>query len=171
LILEARGIVIASPETISANASAALLRAIYDPMVNVADGLREEYGELLERVVNGLLRLCAHAVRSGEQVLVRGAVAVQPVLDLYASVDVPLELAWGEYFEPTWTDVTQAVAAATAASGGRAVLSQRSAVRMVAGVVGVEDVDAELEAIRAEEQGAVDSVAGMLGATADGRTG
>ncbi len=156
IVLEARGIVIASPETVSANASAALLKELYAPMVAVADNYRDEYGDVLVAVINLLLRVAyTTEVHTPRSVRMRGLASAMPVLAklVVPMVDgsrewsgVPLEPQWGEYFEPTWQDVAASIGAATAGVAG-GVLSRRSAVRMVAPVVGIDDVDAELDAI------------------------
>lgn len=161
-ILEARGIVIVSPETVSANASAALMREIYAPMIAVADTYRDEYGAWLTRVVNLLLRVCASvASRPGSLVLLRGLAAALPLLAQFEIaldggrewLGLPLDLKWGPYFPPMPSDIAQTVTAASLAAGGAPVLSQRSAVAMVAAVTDIDDVDAELRAINGTEAG------------------
>lgn len=175
-IYESRGVVIASPEQISANASAALMRSLYEPMVGVADNLREEYGELLARVVSLLLRLCAApSVRDGG-VFVRGLAPALPALAraTVATVEgprwvgVPLECQWGEYFEPTWDDVSKATGAAMAANGGRPVLTHRQSVQLLARVAHSDDVDATLAQIQAEQAGERDAQGALLDRLATG---
>lgn len=143
-ILEARQIVIASPEQVSANASAALMESLHAPMVDHADTLRLEYGPALVEVVRMLLRICAHYQRTAPgSVLLDGIEALAG-----ANLDrLPIALTWGRYYEPTLSDLSQAVGAASIAAGGRAVLSHRTAVRFVASLFDVEDVDAELSQI------------------------
>lgn len=143
-ILEARQIVIASPEQVGANASAALMESLHAPMVDHADTLRLEYGPALIDVVKMLLRVMkAAAARGVGAVRIAGADALASL-----SLDaLTLSLAWGRYYEPTLSDISQAVGAASIAAGGAPVLSHRSAVRFVASLVDVDDVDAEVEAI------------------------
>lgn len=160
-ILDARGIVMASPETISANASAALMRTIHEPMVAVADNCREEWGEVLCDAVNLLLRVALTTRQRGGFVALKGLDDCAPVLSRCLVpvqgaagpvwVGLPLDLKWGEYWEPTWPEVTAAVAAATQANGGRAVLSLKQSVALVAPVLGVDDVDAQVDAIEGED--------------------
>lgn len=143
-ILEARQIVIASPEQAGANASAALMESLHAPMVDHADTLRLEYGPALIDVVKMLLRVMKVAAARGT-----GAVRIAGA-DALASLSLAtlsLSLAWGRYYEPTLSDISQAVGAASIAAGGAPVLSHRSAVRFVASLVDVDDVDAEVEAI------------------------
>lgn len=155
-ILEARGIVIVSPETVGANASAALMREIYAPMIAVADTYRDEYGAWLTRIVSMLLRVCwVAAARPGSLVLLRGLAAALPLLSRFEIapeggrewLGLPLDLKWGPYFPPMPSDIAQTVSAASLAAGGAQVLSHRSAVAMVAAVADIDDVDAELRAI------------------------
>lgn len=173
-ILEARSIVLASPETVGANASAALLKAIFEPTTAIADGLREEYGDVLCELVSLVLRVALHAHAAGGFVALDGLAAAAP--DLLACyrptaagpvwTGVPLDLAWGEYFEPTWADVQAAVTAASLGAGNRAVLTLEQAVRLVAKVAGSDDVAATLAALRAEDgeaQAATHAVMGALG--------
>lgn len=149
-VLEARQIVIASPEQVGANASAALMEALHAPMIDHADTLRLEYGPALIEVVKMMLLVCAHYHRSAP-----GSVLIEGV-ELLASLDVKrlaIALTWGRYYEPTIADIAQGIGAASIAAGGRDVLSHRSAVRFVASFLDVEDVDAELAAINGIAQG------------------
>jgi len=169
-ILEARQIVIVSPETISANASAALMREIYAPMISAADTYRDEYGAWLTRVVNMLLRVCAVAAsRPGALVLLRGLAAALPLLSQFEIaldggrewLGLPLDLKWGPYFPPMPSDVSQTIGAASVAAGGQPVLSHRSAVAMVAAMADIDDVDAELRAIlgtKSEDEAVLDAL-------------
>lgn len=139
-LCEAKGIVLASPEQVSANASAALLETLFEPMVAEADGLREEYGDLLCEVVNGLLRVVASdAARTGG-VWVSGYREALPALSRLSVdttegsvwVGAPLIPAWGEYFEPRWTEIQTAVQTAQAANGGKPVLTHKQSIQLVA---------------------------------------
>lgn len=64
--------------------------------------------------------------------------------------------AWPTMFPPTATDTLALVQTATTATGGKQVLSQRSAVKMLAAsaAVPVENVDEEVEAITEDTQAA-----------------
>lgn len=143
LLLEARQIVIASPEQVSANASAALMEALHAPMIDHADVLRLEYGPAVVEVVSMLLRILAsYEARASGSVRVEG---FGPIAQSLASAK--LTLTWGRYYEPTLADITQAVTAASVATGSMPVLSHPSAVRFVARLVGIDDVDAEVSKI------------------------
>lgn len=162
-ILETLGVVVADPETISANASAALQKQLYAPMLARCDGYRVLYGDALCEVVRMFVRLLRSPAVRGTPVRIEGWASVASALDALGD-DPPIDIAWGEYFDPTPADVQAAVAAAQAAVGGRPVVSHRTAVRYVASLLGVEDVDAEVAAIEAEEAGGADVATKMLGA-------
>jgi hypothetical protein len=158
-ILDAIGVIIADPDSLGkGDMSSKALHLVHAPMLDVADNLREEYGRALVRVLDLMLRLCATKAARDGGVLLASWEAALPALagrtrtrtDGRATwLPVPLKLTWGEYFEPSWSDVTAAVTAArTGVEGG--VLSRAQAVRMIAPVVGVSDVDEELEAVASD---------------------
>jgi hypothetical protein len=171
-VRESRGIVIAAPETVSANASAALMKALYEPTIAEVDNLREEYGPLLTDIVNLFFRLLASpAVRAGGA-FVRGLAALAPALALLSApageggsrwVGAPLECQWGEYFEPTWQDVTQAITAARSGLEG-GVLTRRQAVQLVARVAHSDDVERTVADIEREQGVASAAAERVLGA-------
>lgn len=179
-ILDARGIVIASPEQVAANASAALMHELFAPMVAVAAIYREEYGQLLADVVNLLLRVAATTAARGGFVALRGlrealpalARCVVPVADDAGRVaplwvGLPLELTWGPYFAPTALDRQQEAQAAVTATGGRPVLTPATALRSMAAAFGVKDVEAEIRALEggaADDQAAAHALLGRLAA-------
>lgn len=168
MILEVLGVVMADPETISANASAALQKQLYAPMLATCDDLRETWGDAIVQILNKLLALCGAVDPRVASVFVDGFAQAQPALRAQWSPagwkEIPLALQWGEYFDPTPADLQAAAAAATAANGGRPVLSHRSSVRYVAKLAGIEDVDAELAEIARDEAGGLDAVSKVLGA-------
>ena len=59
-----------------------------------------------------------------------------------------ITLNWPPYFPNTWQDTKQAVEAVQAARGGQsAIISRKTAVENVAPLLGITDVDAEMDAI------------------------
>lgn len=166
-ILEARSIVIASPETLSANASAALLRQVFEPMIGQADNYRDEYGDVLCEFVNMLLRLAVTCARRGQSVYLGGlAEALQPLLRCMSGAAwVPLQfsLAWGEYFEPTWGDVSNAITAARLGNGDEPVLTLEQSVRLVAPVIGVSDIERYLGELTGSNGANRDAAHALLG--------
>lgn len=175
VILDARGIVLATPEQVGANASAALLEQLFEPMIAEADNFREEYGPWLVEAVNLLLRVAMLEARRGATVLLPGLAAALPLLARFEVavggtptwVGLPLEPAWGRYFHPTAQDIGQTVDAARKANGDRPVLSLRRSLQLVAPVAGIDDLDAELAAIEAEEGRGHAATTAMLGALAE----
>lgn len=67
-----------------------------------------------------------------------------------------VDLNWGTYFPYTWADVEKGINAASKAIGNKPVASLRTAVQMVASMTGVENVDAELQAIEEDAEVALD---------------
>ena len=78
------------------------------------------------------------------------------------------ELAWPEYFPPTPADKNAAVTAASAATGGKPVLSQQTAVEQVATMYGVQPDE---EWARVQKDGASDQAKQLEQAKAFGSAG
>ncbi len=152
-ILEARAIVIASPETVGANASAALMESLHAPMVDHADTLRAEYELCVVEVVSMLLRICRAA---GAGVRLRSVVEALP----YLGTIPDLTLAWGRYYEPTLADISQAIGAAAVATGGAPLLTTKAALKWLANVASIDSL--EDEAALAEERAADSAVLDAL---------
>jgi hypothetical protein len=156
IVTDSIGVVIADPQTLGkGDLSARALSLMFGPMLDTASSLRVDYGDALCAIIDMMLRLVA-SQPSGVY-LATAESAREALAKLYAPVDgvptwmgCPIALQWGEFFEPSWTDVTAAVDAAQKATGGRPVLSQRAALRLVAPVVGVDDLDAEAGEIERE---------------------
>lgn len=162
-ILDAAGVVAPSNEEIaSAAKSAAALRILFAPMTAVCSLLRVSYGKGLEQVLRGLLRLAREIGVESLSLPVEyerlegddGAEMIAIKLTPGSSDDV--RLVWPPFFSPTWTDKQLAVTAAKEASGGKPVISHRTAVQAVAQLFGVEDPDEELEHIEEDSDRALD---------------
>lgn len=181
-LLDVAGVVIGDPEKMGAKAqSAAALKMLYLPMCNQCDLLRVQYGELIVAVLRGMLRAAKliNATAPGPILTTVDGRRVQqkPVVVLPPRIDVDegdmdpttgerpkeetmvertpgeldrIELKWPPYFQPTLTDVNQMVEATTKAKGQ--VISQRTAVKYVAGVFGVTDIDKEMAEIDVERE-------------------
>jgi len=159
VILDAVGVVLADPDLLGkGDLSSKALHLMHAPMLDVADNMREEYGRALCRILNAFLRLYQTAAARSAGVLLPSWEAALPALIARSQqrtdgtstwLPVPLSLTWGEYFEPSWSDVTSAVTAArTGVEGG--VLSRAAAVKMLSAVSGVADAKAEAAAIAAD---------------------
>ena len=154
IVTDSMGVVIADPQTLGkGDLSARALTLMFGPMLDTASAIRVDYGEAFVLILDTMLRLMSeHATGVYVATLdaARGALAKMRRATEgggVAWVATPLTLAWGEFFEPSWADISAAIDAATKATGGRAVLSQRAAMRLVAPVVGVDDLDAEVEEV------------------------
>ena len=128
------------------------------------DELRGTYGDGACKLLKGLLRQ-ARALPEGAVVLrpVAEAEAAQEPGDVEKKLVTPVlgkgedvTLVWPTYFSPTWPDKQAAVTAVQTASGGKPLISQKTALRSVADLFGVEDVDAELAAVEEDAEAAMD---------------
>jgi hypothetical protein len=167
------GVVMVDPATLGGgDLSARALAMLHGPQLDTADNLRVEYGGALVEIVSQFLRLCAGAaaadagVRLSSWDKARGALAKCWAIgaDKAPEWNPPaITLAWGEYFEPGWSDISAAVDATTKAVDGR-VMSRKAAVGMLAPLVGTVDAAAELEAIDADEGASREAVRSTLDA-------
>lgn len=173
VLTDALGVVLADPQVIGrGDISAKALEIMLGPMLDTVGVLRVEYGDALVAVVDTVLRLCADPT-IGRGVYLATLTEAMPVLTrLHMAredgatswIGAPLALAWPDIIKPSWSDVSAAIDAASKATGGRAVLSQRAAMRLVAPVVGVDDLDAESEALEQELGGDTAAMRDALGA-------
>ena len=173
VITDALGVVIADPQVLGrGDLSAKALEIMLGPMLDTASVLRVEYGAALLSILDTVMRLCADPV-IGRGVYLPTLRAAAPVLArLYAAredetsawLGAPLALRWPDMIEPSWSDVTAAVDAAQKATGGRPVLSQRAALRLIAPVVGVEDLDAEAADVSREAGADAETMRETMGA-------
>lgn len=171
IVTDAMGVILAQPGDLGGNAmSSKSLALMFAPMLATVDEMRVSYGEVLCEIVAQLLRWC-HVTARG--VYLSRLDAARPALaSMNADVDggasqwmgSALTLQWGEFFEPSWQDISAAVDAATKITGGARVASQRAALRLVSQVIGVDDVDAEVAEIERETGGAEASMRETLAA-------
>jgi hypothetical protein len=181
--LDVAQVILADPEKLSGAAqSAAALRILYAPMLSRCDVLREQYGQAIVAVVEGLLEMARHYGQVREEG--GGYVELAPRFEV-ETVEVEEEgengqpmtrleqqrrqiarepgegeqirLAWPPYFPPTWQDKKTATEAAKLANGGKAVLSQRTSLEAVAGLYGVEDLEAELHEMHEDSERAIEA--------------
>ncbi len=171
VVTDNMGVVMVDPATLGGgDLSARALAMLHGPQLDTADNLRVEYGDALVEIVSQLLRLCAGAAAAADGVRLsawekaRGALAKCWAVGTDGAREwnpPALTLAWGEYFEPGWGDISAAVEASTKAVEGR-VMSRASAVRLLAPLVGTLDEAAELDAIDADEGASHDAVRATL---------
>jgi hypothetical protein len=157
---DATGVLLADPDVMGkGDLSARALTLLHAPMLDLADVLSADYGPALVTMVSHWLRLIATNpgavhIASAQDPAAQAALArfwTRDAKGALAWLTPPLTLAWGPYFEPSGEEIAQRIDAAQKAAGGAAVASRRTAVALVAQVTGVEDVDAECEAIDAEQ--------------------
>ena len=164
------GVVLADPDTLGrGDLSARALTLMFGPMLDTCDNLRATYGDAIVLILGQLLRLCAGAEALQGGVHLQSWVDAQPALSkMFASKVVPateegsepatvtvwvnptVSLGWGDYFSPSWSEVSSAVEATSKATGGKPVLSQRQAVTLLGKITGVSNVEDELAQLAAE---------------------
>jgi hypothetical protein len=169
-IRDVSGVVIANPEEISsASKSAAALKMLYQPMLAEADIYREQYGQLLVEMVRGMLRASRRVATAPGQIEITSdgqVVQQRPTVLLNDRVESKedgsiqlvrrtpgsserVSLEWPPYFPATPADRDLAVTTLNKAKGQ--LLSDQTAVRVAAPLFGVQDPEAELEAIELEK--------------------
>mgnify|MGYP003347925525 FL=1 len=177
VLTDASGVVLFDADSLGGGDLAArTLQLMHAPMLDHADNLRVEYGDALTRIVSMMLRvLSSKAARDGGVMLTSYDVAL-PALDRLVGADATtgarrwigpaLSLAWGDYFAPSAADKAAAVDLAVKATGGKPVLTTRTAVTSLAQMFGVSDVDAEVDGVEREsgaDRSAVASTLASLG--------
>jgi Phage portal protein, SPP1 Gp6-like len=173
-VLEECQVVIPREDKITGAAqSAAAMRILYRPMIARCDTLRDQYGDLIVRLLEDVRRIAAQ-VRAKPAYDVLGADGqakkvkdtLVPDLDPGA-LDNAVTLRWPEYFALTSQDVKDTTATAQAASGGKQVISHKTAVEYVGRLYGVADTDEELKAIEADSEAEASRATDALNAEAD----
>ena len=179
----------------AAGTSALAIRLVYAPMLDKSDILREQYGLALERLLEQMIasarsRMTEPAYElnpeTGEQKRIDYVLKLPPrvvesdVLDEQGQptgdtqIDYierkpgeggDVELAWGPYYRDTATDRQAAIMTLMTSSGGKPVLSHKSAVEMAAAIYGldpIEEWETVLKQLRAEELAAQMADAAMV---------
>lgn len=174
--LDAASVVLADPDKLSGAAqSAQAMRILYAPMLARCDLYREQYGEFgIKPIVCDMLRasraiLASPVVEGPDGDRSQPAVVLPPrvvegkVVERKPGTADTIVLNWNPYFAPTWTDIGQAVTATQTASGGKALISQRTGVAAVQSLFGVHDVNAEIEAIHEDAEHAMETTMRAMG--------
>lgn len=140
LAMEAMGGNRASPEKLGAPASGEAQKVMWHPTVMLADNLRNTYG------VEGLLTLMRLVLKATKKypLIIMG----QKVSNLRD--DIMLTLKWPPFFPPTATDRAGLVTATRSALEG-GIMSKETAVKSLASLYDVEDIEEELNKIKVDE--------------------
>jgi hypothetical protein len=157
--LDEAEVVLLDPDKLSgAGVSAASLRVRFEPMLAKCDLLRDQYGDAIVTLVTELLR-------SGRRL----GVPLAPKFEKGAEVprtwgqSEAVELTWPAYFVAGPDDKKTATDTAVAATGGKPVLSQRTAIeRLLASPLDIQDVDAEVEALHEESEEMTERAAKLM---------
>lgn len=164
---EAQCVVPREDKITGAAQSAAAMRILYRPMIAKCNLLRGQYGPAITRTLQDILQVARKIRERVTRVVDQSGgwirdeqESVTPALD--PGVSDLVTLRWPEYFEPTAVDIKDAVSTAQAASGGKEVISHKTAVDYTARLFGIHDVDAELEAIEEDQQKQADQAAELM---------
>lgn len=164
------GVSMVDIETLKGAPSGEALRRIFQRTLKTAATLRRDYAKGL------IVPLCQGVLASARTLLSRGfTLDVPPRVTREAEHEVKVEprtpgksgfvqCVWPDPFPPTMTDLQAMVTTAGAATGGKQVMSRRTAVAWLAGSpLPITNVDAELEAIEEDEEASAERQQTMLG--------
>lgn len=145
----------ATPELAVGRISGVVLEFLYSPMMALAADLRDDLGEDgFAVLLNLALRMVMVLVERGEDVWVPGVGdAVEVLRKAQRSgmwLDVPLDIQWPPFFDPSVEERQMAVASAVQAKNG-GLISAKTGTAALAPLFGVEDVDAEHESIEEDQ--------------------
>jgi hypothetical protein len=167
VLLDALGVVLADPQQLgSGDLSARALTLLLAPMLGTADDLRVEYGDTLIAILDQHLRLCAMTpgrINLATLEAARPALAALFALDGAGStvwLRAPLEIAWGEYFEPSWSEMSAALDVARKANGDQPVLTLEESRALVEPLLGIKGDSTK---VKAEQQQWVDATTRAFG--------
>jgi hypothetical protein len=186
-ILDVVRCVLVDPQTISGAAqSAKAIEYIYAPMLEKADDLRSQYGDLGVLPILHIIEKIARIYSNKTLQLPDGRVG-RMTFDLpYRTVTVPtadgssttsvrekrqlglggyISLIWGPYFSPTEEDKQKAIGTIAAALGG-GLLDQRSAIKQSSHVFGIHNDESVYEKVKAAQEDDV-----SMGDLGDGSVG
>lgn len=153
-VLEEAQVVIPREDKITASAqSAAAMRLLYATMIARCNQLRDQYGRGMINMLTDVLRIAkrVRALPGAPKLDSNGVLVatVQPSLipNLDPGISDLVSLKWPDYFQPTAIDVKDSVSTAQAASGGKPVISHKTAVEYTSTLFGIQNVDEELAEI------------------------
>ena len=175
-ILDVTRCVLVDPQTLSGAAqSARAIEYIYAPMLEKADDLRAQYGDLGVTPLFVLVEKIARKLTGMKVILPDGKKGVY-TLNLPPKSSGEkfklgpggyIRITWGPYFAPTETDKETAVRTITAAKTG-GLLAKVTAVGQISSMYGIRDPQAELDQIKKDQD---EDMASMMGDTGGGGGG
>lgn len=167
VVVDAMGIVLADPAQIgTGELSARALTMLMAPMLATADDLRVEYGDTMLAILDQLLRLCAMTQGRIELASLEGAREALDALfaprsdGSLAWLPAPLSLKWGEFFEPSWSEMSSAIDVARKANGDQPVMTLEESRALLAPLLGLEG---DASGVATEQRQWVDATARALG--------
>lgn len=177
------GVVDPDAEKLSGAAqSAQAMRILYAPMLDRADMIRTQYGDGIVQMLRDMLEIAQRGAletledeETGERVELGitlpprferdgdGDDAPMKAVERKPGTSTEVDLQWPPYFSPTWDDMNKASTAVKTATGGKPVLSQKTAIRTMARVFDIEDPDLEIEQIEEESEKAMEKMKDAMG--------
>jgi hypothetical protein len=138
-------IVLLDPEKIVGNAqSAKAMEVLHGPLKDLVDELRLPVGSALKRLVMKMGAANILGQHDGMEVPL-------PLPDGFQLTTLALELKWPAIFQQTLEDLKNKVGIASQAQGA-GLIGPITAIRYIAEDFGIEDIEAELQAIIAHQQ-------------------
>jgi len=159
--LETMGVVLTSmADTVSrittgAEMSAKFLALAHAPLIVLVQEYRHTwwpYG--LRALLSMCMRMTAELTKAGKAISVPGTDQIAPLLQSFITPEgwKPPRMTpkWGRFFEPSSTEIKTGVESAVAAKDG-GLIQEKTAIQQVAPDFGVDDIQAEIEAIEKEQ--------------------
>jgi hypothetical protein len=144
-IAELSHTIVNNPEKLSGAAqSAAAMKLLHGPILELTGRLRMAYGPALVLLVRLMLTVTARYLAKG------GKLDLDREMSGAPKTDASISLGWGEYFSPTPDDVQKMLANLDSAVVGK-IISRKTAQTIGGPLFGVTDVEAEREQIEQEE--------------------
>jgi len=185
--LEICSCVIPDPDVIAAQGTSSVaLKMMFSRMISSCNVKRTLYGEGIARLLNDQLAIARKYYAAGFKLNIPDGVKeieeIDPITKeptgnilLKPYTKVPgmkgtLNLVWGPYFQPTPTDIQSGITAMQTATGGKPVITQRSAVKVVSQMVGL-DPEVEYTSLKEQEAAKDDPFQGELDQAAGGFRG
>ena len=175
-ILDVTRCVLVDPSTLSGAAqSAKAIEYIYAPMLEKADDLRAQYGDLGVVPLLVIIDKIARKLMGQRVQLPEGQVGVYKLNLPPRKGGKPhavgkggyIRIQWGPYFAPTESDKETSVRTITAAKTGL-LLSQATATRQIAPLFNIRDPEAEIAAVAKEQE---EQMSMMMGGPSGGDGG
>lgn len=160
---EITAVVNASTEVNEKNVTGVALQMLYAPLIELASDLRVDLGdEAFCDLVSLAMRICVTVVQDhGEMVWVPGVKKATEILKSAQRagvwLDPQIDLKWPGFFVESEQDKQFRITYTMAASGGKRLISQKTATQHIADTFDISDAAAEADAINEEDEEAAEN--------------